>query len=169
MILFHQQWWIQFSFWWSYFSFSGVFSGENCVRSSSILFIFESFSLNIYGKTTSWITSICLTVSWKEVNSLLHQQQYQNLATHTWWYFDDTCSNITFTCFSNKNSSFEHLFFSFSFSFSSGFLTYQSNFSVFWKLNLPSFHLVYEFLVTFWCCEYWLQRISHDLLNTTNM
>ena len=49
------------------FPFSRIFFRKNCVWSPFFLSGAQSFNLDIPGKTTSWITSICSTI-WEEVD-----------------------------------------------------------------------------------------------------
>ena len=66
----------------SMISFSkGLLSEANCIGSPYLFFITESFSWDTSGKTTSWITSICLTVvekSLRALASLCQGHHYQN-------------------------------------------------------------------------------------------
>ena len=57
MILLGEEWW------WIHFLFLRFFfSGGNCIWPLCFLFIIRPFSLVTSGETTSWITSVCLTV-----------------------------------------------------------------------------------------------------------
>ena len=114
----------------------------------SLFFITESSSLDAYGKTSSWILSICSTVylfrrgcTW---------QQNQTVAIIFWWdMFFNNSFNITFTwCFDRV-----YIWNNFFFSFSLDNFAYQLNFSVFWALNplSPSIFIsTFLFSVLFW-------------------
>ena len=53
----------------------GLFPGKKIV-----FFFTDTFSLDIFGKTTSWINSVCLTVYWKElIVYLLYHQTTNNI------------------------------------------------------------------------------------------
>ena len=68
----------------NHFTFTRVFFGENCVCSFGFLSGAESFMLDIPGKTTPWITSICSTILEElDVTSSL-TTQCQNVYTF-WW------------------------------------------------------------------------------------
>ena len=78
----------------SIFLFLESFFGENCVRSPSLLSSAESFSLDIPGKTTSWITSICSKI-WEEADGTSSLTiQYQNVYFFWWNMFLKNSINI---------------------------------------------------------------------------
>ena len=110
------------------------------------LFITETFILDTFGKTTSEINSICLTIYWEKFMVYLLHHQYQYLS-------DETCSSaavLTILLFGASISLFIWTTF-ISFSFRS--FTYQLNFSVFWALNLLSTSILFPsllLLVFFW-------------------
>ena len=63
-------------------------------------FITEIFILDVFGKTISWINSICLTVSWENLMAYLlhHWPQTISMLYIFWWdIFLDSNLNITFT------------------------------------------------------------------------
>ena len=110
------------------------------------LFITETFILDTFGKTTSEINSICLTIYWEKFMVYLLHHQYQYLS-------DETCSSAAVLIILLFGASISLFILTTFISFSFRSFTYQLNFSVFWALNLLSTSILFPsllLLVLFW-------------------
>ena len=128
--------------WWIHFLFSAVFfSGDNCIWSPCFFFITEWFSVDTFGETTFWITSVT-RLFWDYFN--IDQQKVHFLRRHVLQWQSLTYFHMVY----QSIFSFGHLFFFlrlFYFStwfFSLGFSLFLSSSNLF-----PSFWPV---LVLFW-------------------
>ena len=109
---------------------------------SRCFFITESSSLDAYGKTSSWILSICSTVYLFRRGCTL--QQNQNVAIIFWWdmFFSNSFS-ITFTWCFNRVYIWNNLFLSFSLDN----FAYQLNFCLLSFESSVTIHLHFDLFV----------------------
>ena len=122
-----------------HFPFSSNFLRENFVRTPCFLSSAYWFSLNIPGKTFSWIPSICSTI-WEEVDGTSSlATQYKNV--YIFWVLTVLIYILFTRCISQVP-----LLNTFSFLFPQAF--YLSTSSLF-SLNLSTSPLVINFIVTY--------------------